>query len=64
MVICSKIKRYCYSLHTSAVCVNFTETQYDVMENEGIVEICVELKGELEDPVIVQLFTIPGTAEG
>ena len=44
--------------------MNFTETQYDVIESEGIVEICVELKGELEDPVVVQLFTIPGTAEG
>ena len=44
--------------------VNFTETQYDVMESDGMVEICVKLYGKLEDTVAVQLSTIPGTAEG
>ena len=50
--------------HSAAVCVNFSQTQYDVMEMNGMVYICVELQGEIDDPVTVQLFTIPGTAEG
>ena len=54
---------YMYLLHTTAVFVNFTETQYDVMESDGMVEICVELYGQLEDTIAVQLSTIPGTAE-
>ena len=48
----------------SDVCVNFTETEYTVMEESGAAQICIELFGELEDSVPLKLFTIPGTAEG
>ena len=45
-------------------CVNFTQNEYTVIEESGVVQICIEVFGKLEDSVSVKLFTISGTAEG
>lgn len=45
-------------------CVNFTQVAYIAAEQDGFVEVCVELEGEIEDYITVYLFSIPGTAAG
>lgn len=47
-----------------AACVNFTQVSYTAFEDDGFVQICVDLEGYIEDYLIVYLFTIPGTALG
>ena len=52
-------------IHTAA-CVDFTQDSYEVNEDDGVAEICVELEGyiDVDEPLVVYLFTIPGTAAG
>ena len=37
---------------------------YTAFEDDGFVQICVDLEGYIEDYLTVYLFTIPGTALG
>ena len=48
----------------SEICADFVGAPYTVDENSGVVSICVEVTGQLEDSVSVKLFTIPVTANG
>ena len=53
-----------YTSFLAAACVNFSQPVYEVLESSMFVEICVDLEGSLEDLVIVNLLTIPGSATG
>ena len=45
------------------VTVSLLDSVYSVDESSGVVQVCVELEGEMEDlTAVVQLSTQPGTA--
>ena len=47
--------------------LSFAEYQYSVVESQGSVEVCLkisELTMPLQDPLSVNIFTSPGTAQG
>lgn len=49
---------------SKAAVVEFVETEYSVVENEGEVEVCLRLQGSIGSSVVVQLNVSSQTAQG
>lgn len=47
-----------------AAIVEFVDTMYSVVENEGKVQVCLRLRGSIGSSVVVQLIASPQTAQG
>ena len=44
--------------------IGFQQQQYDVLENELVVTVCIELKGDTERIVEANIRTVEDTAQG
>ncbi len=44
--------------------MKFTQTTYSAHEDSGVVWVCVELEGEIDREVSVNVVTVDGTAKG